>query len=72
MKIGDKVICVSNDGLFVTYGNVYTILDIIKNNDYNYIKVLTDSGDEICYISLYFISIKEIRKRKLKIRHLFS
>lgn len=75
MKIGDKVICIDNIKVErqITVGNVYTVIitglstfatsdgNVWKNN----ITLVNDNGYITQFYAHRFISLKELRKRKL-------
>lgn len=59
-----RLICVNNydDILFLTIGKEYKC---IRNDDRIYV-VINDTGNECIYLKKYFLTIDEIRNKKLE------
>lgn len=72
MKVGDKIICIDNDGLAgnLTVNNSYIIIEILPM--YDSCSILGNNIPGI-YNNRRFISVKEHRKEKLdKIKNLWK
>lgn len=66
MRVGDKIICINNDGClkkglsplrYLTLNKVYTIVDMELDNP----GVLNDNGEKTYYHKTRFISVQERR-----------
>lgn len=66
MKVGDKIICINNDGCLkkslsplrnLTMNKVYTVVDMELHNP----GVINDNGEKTYYHKTRFISVQERR-----------
>ena len=68
-KVGEKVVCVDilNGDISLTKGKVYEIKEAPLKNMFNiYAFVTGDNGGTFLYSNVFFVSLREARKMKIK------